>query len=164
MNIDLSDFAGDKIVISFQTEISGAKLPTDDNIVSVWGSPEIITQKTPNEKNVILFILDAVRPGHLSCYGYDLKTSPTIDALANSGVIFKSAITAAPWTLPSHMAIFSGLYPSECGYNPEVLNNTIISQNGFPTLAMGITTLAEYLSDNGYSTAAFTCDGMLKPE
>ena len=164
LNIDLSAFSGENIVISFQTEISGARLPTDDNIVSIWGSPEIITQKTPNEKNIILFILDAVRPDHLSCYGYDRKTSPTIDALANSGVIFKSAITAAPWTLPSHMAIFSGLYPSECGYNSEAFNNTIISQNSFSALGMEVRTLAEYLSDYGYSTAAFTGGGMLKPE
>jgi arylsulfatase A-like enzyme len=164
LNIDLSDFTGEKINISFQTEILDLRLPTDDNIVSVWGSPKIVSQKTPNEKNVILFILDAVRPDHLSCYGYIRKTSPTIDALADSGVIFKSAITAAPWTLPSHMAIFSGFYPSECGYNTESYNNTIIPQGSFPKLRMEIHTMAEYLSDHGYSTAAFTGGGMLQPE
>ena len=164
LNIDLSDFSGKNITISFQTEIMGTKLPIDDNIVSIWGSPEIITQKTPDEKNVILFILDAVRPDHLSCYGYDRKTSPTIDALARSGVIFKSAITAATWTLPSHMSIFSGLYPSECGYNPDTFNNKIIPQSSFPALGMEIRTMAEYLSDYGYSTTAFTGGGILKPE
>jgi arylsulfatase A-like enzyme len=164
LNIDLSDFAGEKITISFQTEVLGSRLPIDDNIVSVWGGPEIIRQRTQNEKNVILFILDAVRPDHLGCYGYNRKTSPTIDALADSGVIFKSAITAAPWTLPSHMAIFSGLYPSECGYNPEFFNNAIIPQGSFPKLGMEIHTMAEYLSDHGYSTAAFTGGGMLQPE
>jgi arylsulfatase A-like enzyme len=164
LNIDLSAFSDKKITVSFQTEISGARLPVDDNIVSIWGNPEIVTHKTANDKNIILIILDSVRPDHLSGYGYQRHTSPTIDALAKSGVLFKSAITAAPWTLPSHMSIFTGLYPSECGYNPDFLNQTIIPQCSFPTLSMGATTLAEYLSDNGYSTAAFTGGGMLKPE
>jgi arylsulfatase A-like enzyme len=40
--------------------------------------------------NIILILLDAVRPDHLSCYGHTRKVSPTIDALARSGTLFEN--------------------------------------------------------------------------
>jgi len=61
--------------------------------------------------NVILIILDALRPDHLSCYGYSGKTSPNIDALADRGVIFTNAFSAASYTMPAVASIFTSLYP-----------------------------------------------------
>lgn len=164
ITIDLSEYSGEKIELTFEHVTTGKKLPVDDNIITVWGGPELNAQKKSNEKNVILIILDAVRPDHMSCYGYERKTSPLIDSLAENGALFKTAVTAAPWTLPSHMAIFSGLYPSECGYNTETFNKTVIPKGSFSSFSTDIHTMAEFLSENGYSTAAFTGGGMLRPE
>ena len=36
----------------------------------------------PYKPNVILITIDALRPDHLSCYGYPRETSPNIDRLA----------------------------------------------------------------------------------
>ena len=66
-------------------------------------------------RNVLLLSLDTLRPDHLSCYGHERETSPAIDALAASGVRFADASSAAPWTLPSHATMFTGLYPSHHG-------------------------------------------------
>jgi arylsulfatase A-like enzyme len=66
-------------------------------------------------RNVVLISLDTLRPDHLSCYGHARETSPTIDALAARGVRFADASSAAPWTLPSHATMFTGLYPSRHG-------------------------------------------------
>lgn len=62
-----------------------------------------------NGRNVILIIIDTLRADHLSCYGYSRNTSPTIDSLASTGTLWSHAQTQAPWTLPSHASIWTGL-------------------------------------------------------
>ncbi|MFC1504384.1 sulfatase [Spirochaetota bacterium] len=62
--------------------------------------------------NIVLIIMDAVRPDHLSCYGYERKTSPYIDQLAEEGVRFTQAIAAAGWTGESVPSILTGTYPT----------------------------------------------------
>jgi len=95
-------------------------------------------------RNVLLISLDTLRPDHLSCYGHARETSPTIDALAARGVRFADASSAAPWTLPSHATMFTGLYPSHHGVKdysqrlPEerVTLAEILRENGFQTFAV----------------------------
>lgn len=40
--------------------------------------------------NIVWIVLDACRAQNLSCYGYNRQTSPNIDNLASSGVLFAS--------------------------------------------------------------------------
>lgn len=65
-------------------------------------------RKTPN---VILITVDSLRPDHLSCYGYEKKTSPNIDKIAQEGVLFKQAVSVAPWTYPAMFTLFTSAYP-----------------------------------------------------
>lgn len=44
------------------------------------------------KENVLLITVDALRADHLSCLGYHRKTTPNIDNLAKSGVLFTQAI------------------------------------------------------------------------
>ncbi len=60
-------------------------------------------------RNVVLIIIDTLRADHLSCYGYPRNTSPAIDSLAASGTRWIQAQSQAPWTLPSHASIWTGL-------------------------------------------------------
>ncbi|MBN2067700.1 MAG: sulfatase [Candidatus Diapherotrites archaeon] len=90
--------------------------------------------------NVILVLVDALRADHLGCYGYGRKTSPFIDRMAKQGAIFRNAVAAASFTMPSHKAILTSVY--DYGGNLEKLNP-------------GIETLAELLQKNGVETAAF---------
>jgi arylsulfatase A-like enzyme len=93
--------------------------------------------------NVILISLDTLRADHLGCYGRPRNPSPTIDALAAAGVRFADASSAAPWTLPSHATMFTGLYPSRHGvfdYEHRLPQERV--------------TLAEALSERGYETYA----------
>jgi arylsulfatase A-like enzyme len=91
--------------------------------------------------NILLVVLDSVRPDHLSCYGYPRKTTPNIDSLADDALLFQNAFSAAPWTLPSHASIFTGMYPSQHG----VLGRSM-------HLDKRIRTLAETLTLQGYET------------
>jgi arylsulfatase A-like enzyme len=94
--------------------------------------------------NIILISIDALRADHLGSYGYFRNTSPHIDEIASEGILFKNAFTTASWTLPSHMSLFTSLYP------PELVKSDF--HNG---LDASETTLAEILKKNGYRTAAF---------
>ena len=94
---------------------------------------------------VILYVLDALRADHLSCYGYERKTSPNIDQLAAEGVLFRNCYTPATWTRPAAASILSGAYPSVHGTQTRV--------NGFSS---SIPRLPEFLQDTAFDTAAFS--------
>ena len=82
----------------------------------------IATQGTTAEEpaevqhpHVVLITVDTLRADHLSSYGYHLRTSPTMDKLAEDGVRFERAYTPIPMTGPSHFSMFTGRYPQEHG-------------------------------------------------
>ena len=57
----------------------------------------------------VLFVdIDSLRPDHLGCYGYARPTSPTIDAVAAEGMIFRNCFTSDAPCLPSRMALSTG--------------------------------------------------------
>ena len=99
----------------------------------------------PRRDNVVLIIIDTIRPDHLGCYGYPLPTSPNIDAFSRECMVFKQAVTCAPLTLPSVAAMLTSTYP--------VFNNVRYNATFF--LSDASITLAEILKQQGYTTAAF---------
>ena len=114
-------------------------------LAACGGAPE--PQAPPN---VVILVLDTLRPDHLGTYGYDRPTSPHLDALAEHGVVFTEAQSPAPWTAPTLISMVTGLDPAVHGVTafPEPLR-----------LADEVPTLAELLRDRGYATAAFTEGG-----
>ncbi len=59
--------------------------------------------------DIFLIIIDTLRADHLGCYGYERSTSPILDSLAASGTLFSRCQAQAPWTLPAHASIWTGL-------------------------------------------------------
>ncbi len=66
-------------------------------------------------KNIVLIVVDTLRPDHLGCYGYDRPTSPHLDALAERGVVLDALWSASNFTAPAFTSLFTGLYPHEHG-------------------------------------------------
>ncbi len=99
-------------------------------------------------RGYILISIDTLRADHLGCYGYSRATSPFIDSLAARGVVFENAIVQVPGTLPSHMSIFTGLYPAE---------HDVRAPAG--VLAPDIPTLPELFRQRGFKTAGHTEGG-----
>ncbi len=99
-------------------------------------------------RGYILISIDTLRADHLGCYGHDRDTSPFIDSLAARGALFENAYAQLPGTLPSHMSIFTGLYPAEHGVYPP---RGVLSKQ--------IKTLPEMLSAHGFRTAGHTEGG-----
>ena len=102
--------------------------------------------------NIIFVSIDSLRQDHLGCYGYPHPTSPTIDRLAAGGVRFETAVATTSWTLPSHAAMFTGLFDSTHG----------LVDNGL-RLKDQHNTLAEALREVGYRTAGFFGGPYLHP-
>ena len=69
--------------------------------------------------NVLFVVLDTVRKDHLTPYGYDRPTTPNLAEFADEATVFESAVAPAPWTLPVHASMFTGLYPSQHGADQE---------------------------------------------
>jgi len=102
--------------------------------------------------NIVLITLDTVRADHLHCYENAKIKTPTIDALANSGVLFEKAVAQAPLTLPSHTSMFTGT-------NPNV--HHVRDTGGF-VLQPSSVTMATILREHGWKTAAFVVAVVLK--
>ena len=107
---------------------------------------------------IILYIMDCLRSDFLSCYGYGRETSPRLDALAQSSVLFENAFAQSTWTKPEGASLLSSTYPSVHGVNtmsdmlpaalpvlPEVLRGM-----GFRTL--GISTNANIAPAFGFGS------------
>jgi arylsulfatase A-like enzyme len=56
---------------------------------------------------IIYFDLDCTRPDHLGAYGYWRETSPAIDKLAQTSVVFDNCFASDTPCLPSRAALFS---------------------------------------------------------
>jgi arylsulfatase A-like enzyme len=115
-----------------------------------WSPPS--PQPLPAAKpNVLLISLDTLRPDHLGCYGYQKPTSPNLDRFAAQAIRFSNCRSQAPWTLPSHMSLFTSMLPS---------SNTVDNIN--KVLPDDIPTVAQLLQDNGYHTAALVNNGQMQ--
>src|SRR5262245_32757791 len=108
----------------------------------------------PTDRSAVLIVLDTLRRDHMSLYGYPRPTTPRLDAAARSGLVFDDSTAVAPWTLPSHASMFTGLWPRTHGAHAFRAEKEL-PVNIYP-LAPERSTLAEIASDNGYRTAGFS--------
>jgi len=111
--------------------------------------------------NVVLVSMDTVRADHLSCYGYERATTPALDALAQRADRYAVCRATAPWTLPSHASMLTGLYPFQHGAQARRVDQHVAEL----PLAKVNDTLAEALQEHGYRTGGFVANrGYLGPE
>jgi arylsulfatase A-like enzyme len=121
-------------------------------IPSKLATPDRATAAAQNSPNVLLVVLDTVAAGHLGSYGYARETSPRLDQLASEGALFENNYSAAPWTLPSHASIFSGLHPNNhgTGWEKPRLSDGLANLEG--QARYDFHTLSEELARLGYDT------------
>jgi len=65
----------------------------------------------PAGPNIIILLVDALRPDHMGCYGYHRDTTPRLDELAAESLVFERAYAQAPLTPTSVASILTGNYP-----------------------------------------------------
>jgi arylsulfatase A-like enzyme len=114
-----------------------------------WFIPSANTKV--NRPNIVLITLDTVRADDLGMYNPQRDCSPNLDRFAGESVTFHRATAVAPITVPSHVSMLTGRYPSFLG----------VWANG-DRLPDDVPTVAEILQKNGYKTAAFVSSRMLE--
>lgn len=101
---------------------------------------------------MVVISIDSLRADHLGCYGYSRPTSPRIDAVARNGVVYENAFSTTSWTLPSHMALFTGMY--------DTVHGVTTHREALDPLRV---TLPEVFQSAGYRTAGFFSGPYLIP-
>src|SRR5437868_13669702 len=105
--------------------------------------------------NVLVIVIDTLRADRVSSCGYKRNTTPNLDRLASGGVLFENAIATSSWSLPSHVSLITGQYPSAYALQqvqPEPWFGWGRSGLG------GYPTIAESFRQSGYRTAAFSAN------
>ncbi|MDD4909204.1 MAG: sulfatase [Candidatus Omnitrophica bacterium] len=134
-SLDLSAWRGKPVEVSF---ITG---DNDENVLFL-SSPALLSSPA-NKLNVIIFLEDALRADHLSCYGYARDTSPFLSEFSGAGAIFLNAFSQAPNTRASCASLMTSLYPSATGAWYFPLDNAYL-------------TLPEIMRAGGFVTASFS--------
>jgi arylsulfatase A-like enzyme len=117
----------------------------------------------PAPPDVVIVTLDTTRVDHLSSYGYERETSPSLDRIADESVTYTRAWSTSSWTLPAHASLFTGLYPSSHGAHFDLEGRTGLGELRAGSLGEEFETLAERLTAQGYTSAAFVSGPWLLP-
>jgi len=64
---------------------------------------------------VLVLDIDSLRADHLGCYGYSRNTTPTIDSLAESGILFENCFASDTPCLPSRTALITCRFGAKNG-------------------------------------------------
>lgn len=96
--------------------------------------------------NLLVVVLDCVRSKSLTLFGTGRARCPALEGLASEGWATPRAISPSNWTLPSHLALGAGEYPTDAGKPPA---------------GPGPRTLAERLAPRGYDSILFSEQAIL---
>lgn len=120
--------------------------------LAMWSDPVILRPTATPATNVVMISLDTLRADQMSAYGHAVATTPRIaEWAAQDAVLFEHVVAPAPWTLPSHVSLFTGLDAPHHGVNHT------------SAVPAELELLAERLRAAGWRTAAVTGGGILRP-
>lgn len=102
--------------------------------------------------NVLLFVLDTLREDH----------SQGLSRLESEGFVrYENALSPAPWTLPTHVSIFTGLMPSKHGAHERVgAQYYELHAESMKAMSRNSTLLSS-LHNEGYRTYAFSSNPLI---
>lgn len=100
----------------------------------------------PAQPNVLIYVIDAGGADLMSLYGYGRPTTPQLQQLAASAVVFDEAHASSAWTKPSTAGFMTSLHHS-------VLGGFTKNEDRIPDDAV---TMAQHFAAAGYRTGAFT--------
>jgi len=115
---------------------------------------EIPTKPTCPRCNLIFISLDTLRADRMGFLGSRAGLTPNLDRIASKSLRFENAFTNAFFTTPSHMTIFTSLYPMTHRVESTDVRMARFVPNQAPPVALDAryTTLAEVLQRSNYDT------------
>ena len=105
-------------------------------------------KKPSNKPNIIWIFVEDLNPV-LSCYGVNINPTPTLDNLAENGILFKNAYTSAPVCSAARSSIITSTMPTTFGLHNHHSSRTVEVAIFLPD---GIKTIPEVFKENGYHT------------
>lgn len=120
-----------------------------------------------NKPNVVVVLLDTVRPDYLEFYGFEGETAPFLASLAKEAVVFENAYSSSSWTAPATASLFTSLYPPQHGvvqgfraHRSMVKKMRVAGKSKIPINSLPTThkTLAEKIRGVGYRTYGFAAN------
>lgn len=118
-------------------------------LIVSFGIAACAEQPSVDAPNLVLIVVDTLR-ADMVLDPEERVATPELDRLAADGVLFSSAFSHAPMTLPSHTTLFASQLPHETG----VLVN-------FDEVPRRVPLLAELLEQRGFDTGAIISLGTL---
>lgn len=103
--------------------------------------------------NIVVLVLDTAAARHFSLYGYSRPTTPNIEKISRFATVYTRCFSPAPWTLPAHASLFTGLYPGQHLNDGTRLK---INRNFY--------TLPEILRKSGYYTCGISTNTIITHE
>ncbi|MCI4338053.1 MAG: sulfatase-like hydrolase/transferase [Thermoplasmata archaeon] len=104
--------------------------------------------------NVLVIVMDTVRQSDFPGGSNGVDGMPRTAQLRTESVVFPQAVSPAPWTVPSHASLLTGLYPWEHGAHGR--SDIRLSPN--------VPQLPELLRPLGYRSALLASNFLVGPE
>lgn len=105
-----------------------------------------------DDRNLVIILVDTLRPDRLGCYGYERARTPVIDQLAAEGLLFENAYSGSSFTGEAVASLFMGRPPA---MNPEGLG---WSARPLPQ----VESLPKRLEAAGYKTGIFSTSFVMR--
>lgn len=137
------------------------------------------TQRSARKQpNVVVLMLDALRPDYTQAYGATRPTSPWMAKFAEQAAVFDRCWSTSTWTAPACASLFSGLYPPEHGivegFMANVRRESRQKEKGVAelapqgslinTFAPDMVLLPQYLREFGYRCFGLATNPNVGPE
>lgn len=131
------------------------------------------TEPEDERPDVILVMIDTLRPDHLGFYGYEEETAPFLASLSKNAAVFTRAHSTSTWTAPATASLFTGLYPTDHGVTRgffahrrltkrvQAGETVELSLNRMPS---SVPTLPELFQAAGYRTFGLATNVNIGPE
>ena len=126
---------------------------------------------SPYKPDLVLIVIDTLRPDHLELHGYERETAPFLAALAERSTVFDRAYSTSSWTAPATASVFTGMYPNRHGVLMGFrAQHSLLKANGEDARNLELVslpappTLAEQLGAAGYATFGAASNVNVGPE
>ena len=140
-----------RLVLEARPGGSGIK-GAESHVLAHFGAPVVRDRNQEPEKAALILIsIDCLRADHVGAYRYSRRTTPDLDAFAREATLFRDAMAASSYTLPTHASMLTGLPPSFHG------------ATGRRRISPSVDTLPELLSRMGYRVQGVVSGPFLAP-
>jgi arylsulfatase A-like enzyme len=139
-SVDLSHLAGQTVTLALEAEADRV------GTVALWAAPTLTGERDTDKPNIIFYIIDGGGADYMSVYGYNRRTTPNLERIAEEGAVFERAYSNASWTRTSTASFLTSLQHSVLGG----------LKNGRNPVPSQVLTMAEHMHRAGYQTAEFT--------